>query len=225
MSLLDIFGRVADKAVRDYSAKQNEVIRTSERKINEYSSRGNLSSAQKQKIDQARQNIDKMKANTEKAESLKYNVNQGVSNAKSATNALFNLMSNQSNSNNSYGGKTVDEWDREWISIGKLKTANLTPYNHSVGLYRHVVDGQTMYVGRAVEWNNGGFRKRLSDYRRDSDSARVHTSGQVINANLDKIETYLLITGSDKQASDVACQLEGKMIGKYNPPWNKQRNI
>ena len=28
-------------------------------------------------------------------------------------------------------GKTLDEWDREWISIGKLKDANLTPYNKS----------------------------------------------------------------------------------------------
>ena len=58
-----------------------------------------------------------------------------------------------------------------------IKMANLTPYNHCVGLYRHVINGKTMYVGRAIELHNGGFRKRLSDYCRESNSARKHTSG------------------------------------------------
>ena len=82
---------------------------------------------------------------------------------------------------NSY---SLSEWDRKWVCIGPLKTANLTPYNHCVGLYRHVINGETVYVGRAIELNNGGFRKRLSDYRRESDSGRTHTSGRLINQNL-----------------------------------------
>jgi hypothetical protein len=36
-----------------------------------------------------------------------------------------------------YGNKSVREWDGEWISIGYLKSAQLTPYNKSVGLYRY----------------------------------------------------------------------------------------
>lgn len=126
---------------------------------------------------------------------------------------------------NYIGGKTLQQWDREWQSIGMLKDAELTPYNHCVGLYRHVVNGETMYVGRAIELHNGGFRKRLSDYRRPSNSARKHTSGRVINENLDKIHTYILVVGNDENAVDITKQLEGKFIAKYHPVWNKMINI
>lgn len=123
----------------------------------------------------------------------------------------------------SLGNKTIEEWDREWKCIGPLKTANLTPYNHCVGLYRHVVRGKTMYVGRAIELNNGGFRKRLSDYRRDSDSARKHSSGKTINSHLDEITTYILVVGNTEEAVEITKRLEHLFIAKYNyPEWNVQ---
>ena len=117
--------------------------------------------------------------------------------------------------------KSLAEWDNEWVNIGPLLTANLTPYNNSVGLYRHTIDGKTMYIGRAIELYNGGFRKRLSDYRRDSDSARKHKSGQLIHDNIDYITTHLLIVGNDEDSISITKSLEGQFIGKYSPPWNQ----
>lgn len=125
------------------------------------------------------------------------------------------------NSGTKIGGKTISEWNRSWKSIGPLKSANLTPYNHCVGLYRHVVNGKTMYIGRAIELNNGGFRKRLSDYRRESDSARKHTSGQIINENLDRITTYIMVVGDTEEAVQDTIQLEKVFVAKYSPEWNK----
>ena len=123
----------------------------------------------------------------------------------------------------SLGNKTVDEWDKNWISIGRLVNADLSPYNHCVGLYKHVVDGEVMYVGRAIELNNGGFRKRLSDYRRPSDSARKHTSGKTIHENLDRINTYVLVVGDTEEAVEVTKKLEYMFISRYGlPEWNKQ---
>lgn len=124
-------------------------------------------------------------------------------------------------SNAEIGGKTIAQWDRSWKSIGPLKSANLTPYNHCVGLYKHVVDGKIMYIGRAIELDNGGFRKRLSDYRRESDSARKHTSGKTINENLDKITTYVMVVGDTDEAVQNTIKLEGIFIAKYRPEWNK----
>lgn len=115
-------------------------------------------------------------------------------------------------------GKTVAQWDKEWIGIGPLKTANLTPYNHCVGLYRHVVNGKTMYVDRAIELHNGGFRKRLSDYRRESNSARKHLSGWTINEHLDDITTYILIIGDTEEAVLETKRLEGEFIAYYGYP-------
>ena len=112
---------------------------------------------------------------------------------------------------------SLSEWDRKWVCIGPLKTANLTPYNHCVGLYRHVINGETVYVGRAIELNNGGFRKRLSDYRRESDSGRIHTSGRLINQNLSKITTYVLVVGDTKEDVETTKELEKLFVKKYNP--------
>ena len=122
-------------------------------------------------------------------------------------------------------GKTVAQWDKKWICIGPLKTADLKTYNHCVGLYRHVVNGKTMYIGRAIELHNGGIRKRLSDYRRESSSARKHLSGRTINENLDQITTYILIVGDTEDAVIKTKRLEKEFISYYAPEWNKQLNL
>lgn len=123
-------------------------------------------------------------------------------------------------------GKSISQWDNEWKCIGPLKSADLTPYNHCVGLYRHVVKGKTMYIGRAIELNNGGLRKRLSDYRRKSNSARKHSSGRTINEHLEEITTYILVVGDTEEAVIETKMLEGQFIAYYGyPEWNKQLNI
>jgi len=83
-----------------------------------------------------------------------------------------------------------------------------------------------MYIGRAIELYNGGFRKRLSDYIRESNSARKHLSGRIIYEHLDEITTYLLIVGDTEEAVAETKCLEGQFIAYYNfPEWNKQLNI
>lgn len=119
------------------------------------------------------------------------------------------------------GGRSLSSWENEWRYIGRLESASLTPFNKSVGLYKACLNGKIMYIGRAVEWNNGGFRKRLSDYRRESDSARKHSSGQNMYNNRGNLDIYILITGQDAEAAKIAAVLEKALIGKYNPPWNK----
>lgn len=121
------------------------------------------------------------------------------------------------------GGITIQEWDRKWQRIGTLETVNLTPYNHYVGLYRAFLHGNLVYIGRAIEWNNGGFRKRLSDYRRESNSARKHSSGQLMYTHRHELQIDIMITGEGQAAADHARVLEKIFIGKYNPPWNVQK--
>ncbi|WP_455099563.1 hypothetical protein [Peptostreptococcus stomatis] len=113
---------------------------------------------------------------------------------------LSEVAKNTSVDSSRQSGKLVAQWDNEWICIGPLKLTNLTSYNHCVGLYRHVVNGKTLYVGRAIELHNGGFRKRLSDHRRESNSARKHLSGRTIHEHLDEIVTYILIVGGTEEA-------------------------
>ncbi|MDX2322404.1 MAG: hypothetical protein QNK26_17605 [Moritella sp.] len=128
----------------------------------------------------------------------------------------------QKNKNAVIGGKSISQWEGCWKPIGILSNANFTPYNKSVGLYRAKLGGRVVYIGRALESSNGGFRKRLSDYRRKSDSARKHGSGQKMNLHNDQLQIDILVTGGNESAADVAKKLEVLLVGKYKPEWNKQ---
>lgn len=119
-------------------------------------------------------------------------------------------------------GKSIDQWEALWVPIGILADANLTPYNKSVGLYRATLDDELVYIGRAIEFSNGGFRKRLSDYRRSSDSARKHASGQKMYANRDRLTIDVLVTGTNASGVQAAIDLEALLIEKYDPDWNDQ---
>ena len=119
------------------------------------------------------------------------------------------------------GGKTIREWENSWQYAGRLSSMDLSPYSSYVGLYKAELNGRVMYVGRAIEYSNGGIRKRLSDYTRDSDSARKHTSGRLMHANAADLEIYLLLVGHDEEAAAATRKLERYFIGKYSPEWNK----
>jgi hypothetical protein len=119
------------------------------------------------------------------------------------------------------GGKTLQEWEAGWQGRGSLADAELGGLSASVGLYRAKLSGRIVYVGRAVEYDNGGLRKRLSDYTRESDSGRRHASGKLMNANAGDLTIDVLITGGDENAAEAARRLEAYFIGKYQPEWNK----
>ena len=141
-------------------------------------------------------------------------------NAKSKKDRHDNISNTTINSKRVVAGYTVAEWDETWNPIGCLKTVDLMPYKHCVGLYMLSIDDKIVYVGRAIELNNGGILKRLTDYRRKSDIGRKSKSGKLIFNNLDKIVTDILIVGNTKEAIETTKTLEKIFISKYQPEWN-----
>lgn len=193
---------LADEAQKAQGRAQQQAgknLAETERQLKKYEGvQHRMTPEQKEKYDQVKKAHEQRKQNLQ---------NKGVT-----VSALGEIR---------YGDYTYEQWNRKWVSIGPLVSANLTPYNQSVGLYRHKMNNKVVYIGRAIELNNGGFRKRLSDYRRESDSARKHTSGRMINENLNRITTDVLIVGDTSQAIEVTKELERVFVGKVRPEWNK----
>lgn len=211
MGFLDILSSIAGSVMESAQKQQQETLRRAGKQMDDYEKKlgnaegrsGSMSYEQQMKIKEAREKLER---------------NKEILASKGHATSTYSTK-------NKIGNHTLDEWDSRWVCIGPLATASLSQYNKCVGLYRHVVHGKTMYVGRAVELNNGGFRKRLSDYRRDSDSARKHGSGKKINEHLNDITTYILVVGDSESAIEITKKLEGLMIGKYSPAWNVMLNI
>lgn len=117
------------------------------------------------------------------------------------------------------GGKTIEEWDRLWAPVvGGLRQYQPS-LRHKVGLYRVSLNGQIMALGSGTD-KAGGLGKRLSDFRRQSPSARNHHAGELINENISVLRVEVLITGSGGSAREVALQLKTPMMQRHQPAWS-----
>lgn len=112
--------------------------------------------------------------------------------------------------------RELQEWEKGWELIGKLSEVDLSKYSKDIGVYRADLNGELKYNGRAMEKDNGGFRKRLRDYTRDSDSARKHSSGQKMFKFKDELDISIIRTSTEEEA----IKLERALIDKYKPEWN-----
>ena len=122
-----------------------------------------------------------------------------------------------------FGGKTLREWDNEWLLVeGGFKRLH-SELRRYVGLFQAHLSGEIMYIGKAIEKDNGGLRKRLSDFRRPSPSGREHYGALRIYDHLEELELYVLPTGSDQKAVELAELLKPAMIVHHSPPWNMEK--
>ena len=118
-----------------------------------------------------------------------------------------------------FGGKTLQQWDSDWLRVEGGFTVLHSDLRHHVGLFQARLRGAIMYIGKAVEIDNGGLRKRLSDFRRPSPSAREHYGAMRIHDHMNELDLHVLITGS----VELAEVLKSAMITRHVPPWNMEK--
>lgn len=123
------------------------------------------------------------------------------------------------------GGKTIKEWNRSWKPLEGGFRACHTKLNYSVGLFRAVAGNHIVALGKAVEYNNGGFRKRLADFRRESLSGRNHKFGFFIADHIDYLRAEVLIVGDDYNARKLSETLKPLMVDFHQPSENVPQEI
>jgi hypothetical protein len=215
MSLFDKILKIGEYLIAAGQQKQIEMQKKAASRIREY----------ERKIEQAERS-DKMN-NPEYASRVqlaKQRLEQAKINVYTGGKSNVNLSFNE-NGQLIVKGKSVDEWDRQWQFIARLsemELSHLKPYNKSIGLYKAVMNGEIVYIGRAIEYANGGFRKRLRDYIRESNSARKHRSGQKMHEHADYLDIYFLVVGNSVEDVKHIKILEAALIRKHQPKWNVQ---
>ncbi len=123
------------------------------------------------------------------------------------------------------GGKTLVQWDKEWRNVPDGFSVIQSQLSKQVGLYRALEKNLVTALGIGVEYSNGGLRKRLRDFSRKSPSARNHWIGIYINEMQRELGCEVLITGSDRQAAEVAKKLKPLMYELYEPKENVPTEI
>jgi hypothetical protein len=117
------------------------------------------------------------------------------------------------------GGKSLEEWDRGWNTVEHGLTRLQSDLRDKAGLYRIRHNGRIMALGVGTD-KGGGLRKRLSDFRRPSPSGRGHHAGALIHEHLTELTVQVLITGTGREAREVAKQLKRPMLLRHPARWS-----
>lgn len=118
-----------------------------------------------------------------------------------------------------FGGKPVEEWDLSWVRVPGGLEQHQSQLTEEVGLYRYTLNGRSMALGTGTD-KKGGIAKRLSDFIRLGWSGRSHHAGQLIFEHRDRLEVWVLITGSGPYARKIARLLKAPMVALHQPAWN-----
>ena len=111
-----------------------------------------------------------------------------------------------------------------WVPLGALSetTSDFSKYSKDIGVYRAILNGEVVYVGKSTELSNGGFRKRLRDYTRTSNSARNYPAGELMHQHKDEIQIEIVIFERSLDSVSGIETLEAQLIKEFKPVWNNQ---
>lgn len=109
-----------------------------------------------------------------------------------------------------------------WERIGLLDESDcdFSELRNNIGVYKAEYLGDLVYIGKATEHSNGGLRKRLRDYTRQSDSARNYPSGLKMHEHQGELVIFVCSFPCLPQLVQEVNRLEGELIRDLNPPWN-----
>lgn len=103
-------------------------------------------------------------------------------------------------------------------SLGDATLEELSAFRNSIGIYIMTFFGVPIYIGRAIEFKNGGLRKRLRDYQR---GVNVHSSGVWIQEHIDDLNVYVLELGKTENDVPFVEEVETSLISSIYTKLNK----
>jgi len=111
-----------------------------------------------------------------------------------------------------------------WIPLGTLTetSTDFSTYSNDIGVYRAILNNEVVYIGKATELENGGFRKRLRDYTRSSVSARNYPAGELMYSNRDNLFIEIVLFSRNVESIPEIEALESLLIREMKPIWNRQ---
>lgn len=111
-----------------------------------------------------------------------------------------------------------------WLPLGLLTEASsdFSTYSEDIGIYQAILNDKVVYIGKATELENGGFRKRLRDYTRSSTSARNYPAGKLMYANRENLQIEIILFNRTFESIPKIEALETQLIKEMKPIWNRQ---
>lgn len=118
------------------------------------------------------------------------------------------------------GKRVVAEWNERWEPLAKAFGQPHPELVGVVGLFRTVLNGETMYIVCASE-TKGGIAKGLQRIKGPPQTGNDGYGAQMIRKNFDRVSVDVLRVDDDQDPSKVTKLLKRVMVNLYDPHWNK----
>jgi hypothetical protein len=114
------------------------------------------------------------------------------------------------------GGKTLDQWNREWERMEGGFAVPHPALHDIIGLYRTDLDGEPMTMGYATDFNGGGLWKRLQTIRSSvRQTGNNHLSADFISANIHDLTLWVIKVDMGAGSELITRKLCGKLRKLY----------
>ena len=111
---------------------------------------------------------------------------------------------------------SVEEWNLQWISIGKLNDIVKSVYNQ-IGLIRLIVGSDTVFITRTIELKGVGLHQRIQELQ--NSVGKKSMIAHKIAENYANIDVLILVVGDSDEDIIVCRNLEKLMIQYFKPLW------
>ena len=121
-----------------------------------------------------------------------------------------------------YEGRTLNEWDVAWESLGLLSDERWRGIR-DIGVYRFWLRAdRPLYIGKVTytgsTGSDGGFHWRLQQYWAGSHAGRTTGSAKLIHSHKDTLQVGILRL----REKPMIAALEIALIERHRPEWNMQ---
>ncbi len=111
--------------------------------------------------------------------------------------------------------KTTINQSLNWVTIPLWHSASLVGFKGTIGLFRALLGGKTMFIGCSTT-STSGLGARLDALRKPNGSGQRHFAGRQVFKHRMNIEMQIAVM--DLPASRIL-QLRDELVEELRPPW------
>ena len=130
------------------------------------------------------------------------------------------LQQEQSSTPNlEYGDFQSFTAESKWIPLGYLSDINFKNVPEEIGIIKFILNGEVVYLIRALELKKGGIRHKLSQIYENLSHTSSSTLLKKLKLNVGSVKVEILRCGGSTDSMNICRNLEKFFLKKYDPLW------
>ena len=118
-----------------------------------------------------------------------------------------------------YGNFQSSIEESQWVTLGYLPEIDLANVPEEVGIIKFLLNGEVVYLIRALEAKKGGIQYKLSQICKNLKYTSSSTLLKNLKSNAESVKVEILQCGKSVDSLNMCRNLEKFFLKKYDPLW------